>query len=175
MSDDLVVVEQALSTQPLRKVEVSGLRMLHHHRFVDGGNRMPRVSVGSGIHEVLDRMLRPRLNNIRLRDRSENGDLLGPEADDGLRRNAHFTTEGVLVCDVSRYLGSREGERSQSKSPDGDSPDGDEEVIVRRGLVANGSEEGPLRETDLSEVRNGVVDRGCAMSGRNQSVINFGH
>ncbi len=43
---------------------------------------------------------------------------------------------------------------------------------MRRGLVANGSEEGPLGKTDLSEVRNGVVDRGCTMSGRNQSVIN---
>ncbi len=76
MSDDLVVVEQALSTQPLRKIDVGSLRMLHHYRLVDGGNRMPRVTVSSGIHEVLDRMLRPRLNNIRLRDRSENGDLL---------------------------------------------------------------------------------------------------
>ncbi len=43
---------------------------------------------------------------------------------------------------------------------------------MHRGLFTNRSKEGLLRETDLSEVDDGVVHQGCTMSGRNQSVIN---
>lgn len=155
-----------LRTETLRELEVGDLRLLHHGRLPDRGDGVARVVRHLGVGEVLRRVLLPRLEDVGARDGVEDRDLLRAEGDDGHRlRRADLAAAGVLVGDVRRDLHGRDGERGEREGADGDTPDGDEEVVVGGDLVDVAAEQTPGGHLHVGEVRNGVVDRGRSVAG----------
>lgn len=163
----MVVVEQTLSTTSLRKLEVRDLSVVHDDGLEDRGHCVARLVGCLLVGEVLDHILLHRLHDVGLSDGGEDGELLSAEGDDrhGIGCS-NMAAERVLVRDVGRDLQSRDGERGQGQSSNGDAPDGSQEVLVGRGLVANFTEQGASSQLNMSEVSDGVVNRrGSVTSG----------
>lgn len=100
--------------------------MLHDNSFVDGCDSMTSWVTGDRVSEVLDGIFGQSLNNICLSNSGEDWDLLGAERNNGNGiGRSNLSAEGVLVSNVCSNLGSRQCERSESKSADGDTPNGD--------------------------------------------------
>ena len=111
--DDLVVLEETLSTATLSEVVQVALAMLNHHCLEGSSDTMPDTRVQIRADEPLSSVLAVGIKNHGLSQGVENRKLLGTESNDRERvavGTSDGTADTVLAGDVDGETKSGDGQ-----------------------------------------------------------------
>ena len=120
---ELVRIKEALCSASVPKYKIGYLSRLNRRHFPHRRNSMPHTRIQLRVHEPRDGLLMHRLQNERLRNRSQNRLLLSLEGNDGLEytlRINDMSSQAVACGDVRCDLQGRYAKRAQCDRSYGD-------------------------------------------------------